>query len=160
MRRLIMLGLMAVTALPAAAGAQSPRELRRDRQELREDRQELREDRRELRRDMRDGASPREIREGRREVRQGQREVARDSRELRRDRSRYVAPYRGWTYRSVRPGYRLQRGFYGSRYIVSNYGRYRLGAPGYNRRWIRYGDDLVLVNIRNGRVIQVIRNRY
>jgi Ni/Co efflux regulator RcnB len=117
----------------------------------------LREDQRELRRDMRDGASNGEIRRDYREVRQGQREVGRDRREV---RSNYVAPYRGWSYRSLTPGYRLQPGFYGSRYTVNDYGRYRLGAPGANRRWIRYGDDLVLVNVRNGRVMQVIRNRY
>jgi Ni/Co efflux regulator RcnB len=151
MRRTILIGLMAMTAIPAAtvpaaASAQTHRELRRDRQELREDRRELREDRRS-------GESAREIRRDRREV-------ARDRREVRRDRRAYVAPYRGWTYRSVTPGYRLQPGFYGSRYTISNYGTYRLRAPGINRRWVRYGDDLLLVNIRNGRVIQVIRNRY
>jgi Ni/Co efflux regulator RcnB len=146
-----LLGLMAVTALPAtampsAASAQSRGEIRRDRQELREDRRELRED-------QRGGESAREIRHDRREV-------MRDRREVRRDRVAYVAPYRGWTYRTVTPGYRLQSGFYGSRYTISNYGTYRLRAPGMNQRWIRYGDDLVLVNIRNGRVLQVIRNRY
>jgi Ni/Co efflux regulator RcnB len=159
MRKTILMGLMAVTAfpvaaLPAAASAQSYHEVRRDRQELREDRQELREDRRELREDRRTGESARELRHDRREV-------ARDRREVRRDRhSAYVAPYRGWNYRAVNPGYRLQRGFYGSRYVISNYGHYRLRAPGYNRRWVRYGDDLLLVNVRNGRVLQVIRNRY
>ena len=161
MRKMIMMGLMAATAvptlLPAAASAQTRHERREDRRELREDRQELREDRRELRQDLRQGASNRELRRDMREVRQGQREVGRDRRELRRD---YVAPYRGWTYRSLTPGYRLQPGFYGSRYTITDFGRYRLGYPGANRRWIRYGNDLVLVNVRNGRVIQVIRNRY
>jgi Ni/Co efflux regulator RcnB len=152
MRKSILMGLMAVTAfpvaaLPSAASAQSTHEVRRDRQELREDRRELRQDRRS-------GESARELRHDRREV-------ARDRREVRRDRrSAYVAPYRGWNYRAVNPGYRLQRGFYGSRYVISNYGHYRLRAPGYNQRWIRYGDDLLLVNVRNGRVLQVIRNRY
>jgi Ni/Co efflux regulator RcnB len=151
MRKLILFGLMAATAIPtmavpSAASAQTSRETRRDRQELREDRQELREDRRS-------GESAGELRRDRREV-------AQDRREVRRDRTGYVAPYRGWTYRSVTPGYQLRPGFYGSRYTISNYGRYRLRAPGINQRWVRYGDDLVLVNIRNGRVIQVIRNRY
>ena len=148
MRKMILLGLMAVTAiptaLPTAANAQSQRERRDDRQELREDRRELREDRRELRED----------------IRRGEREVYRDRREVNRNRSAYVAPYRGWRYRSLTPGYRLQPGFYGPRYTISNFGRYRLGPPGANRRWIRYGNDLVLVNLRNGRVIQVVRNRY
>jgi Ni/Co efflux regulator RcnB len=143
MRKMILMGLMAVTALPAlsvpsVASAQN-REIRRDRQELREDR--------------RSGESARELRHDRREV-------MRDRREVRRDRSAYVAPHRGWRYRAISPGYRLQPSFYGSRYTISNYRHYRLGAPGMYRRWIRCGDDLVLVNIRNGRVIQVVRNRY
>jgi Ni/Co efflux regulator RcnB len=157
MRKFILFGLMAATALPAtmapmAANAQN-REVRRDWQEQREDQRELREDQRELREDMRSGESAREIRRDRREV-------MRDRNEVRRNRSAYVAPYRGWRYRSVTPGYRLQSGFYAPRYSISNYGRYGLRAPGMNRRWIRYGDDLVLVNLRNGRVLQVIRNRY
>jgi Ni/Co efflux regulator RcnB len=151
MRKSILLGLMAVTALPtmavpSAASAQNHREIRRDRQELREDRRELRQDRRS-------GESAREIRHDRREVR-------RDRREVRRDRTAYIAPYRGWRYRAVTPGFRLRPGFYGSRYLISNYGHYRLRAPSVNQRWVRYGNDLLLVNIRNGRVIQVIRNRY
>jgi Ni/Co efflux regulator RcnB len=151
MRKTILLGLMALTAIPAtavpsAASAQNRGEIRRDRQELREDRQELREDRRS-------GESARELRHDRREV-------TRDRREVRGDRTAYVAPYRGWNYRAVTPGYRLQPGFYGSRYTISNYGNYRLRAPGFNQRWVRYGDDLVLVNVRNGRVLQVLRNRY
>jgi Ni/Co efflux regulator RcnB len=151
MRKSILLGLMAVTTLPAtfmptAASAQTRGEIRRDTQELREDQRELREDRRT-------GESARELRRDRREV-------MRDRNEVGRDRAAYVAPYRSWSYRAVTPGYRLQPGFYGSRYTISNYGTYRLRAPGINQRWIRYGDDLLLVNVRNGRVLQVIRNRY
>jgi Ni/Co efflux regulator RcnB len=151
MRKLILLGLMAATALPVAAlptsaSAQTRGEIRRDRQELREDQRELRQDRRS-------GESARELRRDRREV-------MRDRREVRRDRVAYVAPYRGWTYRTVTTGYQLRPSFYGSRYTISNYGSYRLRAPGVNQRWVRYGDDLLLVNIRNGRVLQVLRNRY
>jgi Ni/Co efflux regulator RcnB len=150
MRKLILLGLMAVTALPVAA---MPSAASAQNRELRRDRQELREDRRELREDVRSGESAREIRRDRREV-------GRDRREVRSNRSAYVAPYRGWNYRAVNPGYRLQSGFYGSRYTISNFRTYRLRAPGINQRWVRYGDDLLLVNVRNGRVLQVIRNRY
>ena len=72
----------------------------------------------------------------------------------------YAAPVRNWRYRPVTVGYRLQPSFYGSTYFVSNYGMYQLRAPGRYQRWIRYGDDLLLVNIRTGRVLQVIHNRY
>lgn len=148
MRKLIIMGLLAATALPTGASAQSRAEIRRDREEVREQRQDLREaqrygDRRDIRRERRD------LQEARQELR-----------EDRRDRRRYVAPYRGWSYRSVNPGYQLRPGFYGQRYIISNYGTYRLAAPRANQRWVRYGDDLLLVNVRNGRVLQVLRNRY
>ena len=83
-----------------------------------------------------------------------------EAHQLRRDRIRYRAPYRNWTYRTLTPGYRLQSGFYGRNYSLTDYGRYRLHRPGYNQQWIRYGDDLLLVNVRTGRVIQVLRNRY
>jgi len=151
MRKLIMLGLMAATVLPAAApvAAQSRAEIRRDREDLREERRELREAQRY--------GDRREIREERRDVREARREL-REDRAARRY-GRYVAPYRGWRYRVVTPGYRLQPRFYGSRYFVNHPVRYgqRLG---YNQRWIRYGNDLVLVNVRNGRVLRVMRNYY
>lgn len=35
-----------------------------------------------------------------------------------------------------------------------------LRHPGRFQKWVRYGDDLILVNVRTGRVIQVLRNRY
>jgi Ni/Co efflux regulator RcnB len=127
MRTLILLGLLAATAVPTVADAQSRHEIRRDRQELRQDRREVRQDRRELNRDR---------------------------------RARYVAPYAGWNYRPVTIGYQLRPGFWGTRYVVNDYGRYNLGRPAMNQRWVRYGDDLVLVNIRNGRVLRVLHNRY
>ena len=130
MRKLILLSLLAATAVPGVANAQSRQEIRQDRQELRQDRQELRRDRQEIRRDRRDG------------------------------RDAYVAPYRGWNYRPVTVGYQLRPAFWGDRYNVSDYGRYQLERPRMNQRWVRYGDDLVLVNIRNGRVLRVIRNRW
>lgn len=72
----------------------------------------------------------------------------------------YAAPVRNWRYRPVTVGYRLQPSFYASSYFVSDYGMYRLRAPGRYQRWIRYGDDLLLVNVRTGRVLRVIHNRY
>jgi Ni/Co efflux regulator RcnB len=151
MGKLILLSVMAATALPlaslpTAATAQT-------RQDVRKKREELREDRRELREDIRSGEPRGEIRRDRQEVRQGQRALA-------RSRAAYVAPVRGWRYRAVAPGYQLQPTFYGTRYTISNYDAYRLQAPGTNRRSVRYGNDLLLINARNGRVVQVLRNRY
>ena len=148
MRKLIVLGLMAAVAAPSVASAQARAEIRQDRREVREERRELREAQRY--------GDRRDIREERRELRDARREL----REDRRDRRAYVAPYRGWSYRPVAPGYQLRPLFYGQRYVIANPGYYRLPYAGRNRQWIRYGNDLLLVNVRNGRVIQVIRNRY
>lgn len=149
MRKMILLSLMAAVALPTAASAQSRGEIRRDRVEVREQQRELRDAR--LRGDRRD------VRRERRDVREARQEL----REDRRDRRRiaYVAPYGDWRYSVLRPGYQLRPGFYAPRYFI-NPGQYRLIAAGRNRQWIRYGNDLLLVNVRNGRVLQVVRNRY
>lgn len=136
MRKLFLLVAMAATAVPTASIAQQT-----DRRELRHDRREVRQDRRELRRD--------------------QNELRRDRRDVRRSRAAYVAPYRNWNYRPVTSGYRLRPAFYGSRYYITDYGSYHLPAPQHRwTRWIRYGDDLLLVNVRTGRVLDVVHYRY
>ncbi|HEX8582973.1 MAG TPA: DUF1090 family protein [Allosphingosinicella sp.] len=151
MRKLIMLGLIAAVVAPTAASAQSRGEIRHDRREVREERQDLRQARRYGDRD--------DVREERRELRGAQRELREDRMDRRRS-VRYAAPYRNWSYRPVGVGYQLQSGFYGSRYYVNDYGRFGVRQPGRFQQWIRYGDDLLLVNVRTGRVLQVIRNRY
>ena len=132
MNKLILLAAMAATVVPGAASAQQ-RELRQDRREVRQDRQELRRDRNELRQDRRSAG---------------------------RHRVAYVAPYRNWRYRPVTVGYQLRPAFYGSRYYINDYGAHNVRAPGRWQRWVRYGDDLLLVNVRTGRVLQVVHNRY
>ena len=132
MRRLILLAAMAATAVPTAALAQH-HDVRHDRREVRQDRHELRHDRKEVRHDQR---------------------------QTTHGRVAYVAPYRNWSYRPVTVGYRLRPDFYGSRYYINDYSMYRLPRPAQFHRWIRYGDDLLLVDIRNGRVLNVIHYRY
>lgn len=149
MRKLITLGLIAAAAMPTVASAQSRAEVRHDRRELRQERQDLR--------DARRYGDRYDVQRERRDVRDARRELREDRRDLRR--TRYVAPYSGWTYRTVTPGYRLQPGFYSNRYVV-NPGQYRLAPVGRFQTWVRYGDDLLLVNTRTGRVLQVLRNRY
>ena len=149
MRKLIFIGLMAAVTVPAAAPAQSRREIQRDRQDVQEERRELE--------DARRRGTRSDIREEREELRDARQELREDRRDR---RARYVAPYRDWRYSTVRPGFQLRRGFYGTRYIISNPGAYRLRPAARNQQWIRYGDDLLLVNVRNGRVLQVLRNRY
>lgn len=68
---------------------------------------------------------------------------------------RYVSPYRHWSHHRVRPGYRLRPAFYGSRYYINDYDMYGVRAPSRYERWVRYGDELLLVNVRTGRVLAV-----
>ena len=150
MRKLIILSLMAAVAIPAAASAQSRGEIRRDRQEVREERQDLRQARRY--------GDRRDVREERRDVREARQELREDRADRRR--ARYTAPYRNWSYSRVRSGFQLRPGFYSNRYYVTDYSQRGLRRPGKFQQWIRYGDDLVLVNVRNGRVLQVLYNRY
>lgn len=139
MRKFILLAAMAATIMPSAAMAQRHNQSRGDRHEVRRDRHEVRQDRHDVRRDRRD--------------------VRRDRHQSRRHLS-YVAPYRNWSYRPVGIGYRLRPAFYGSRYYINDYGAYGLRTPRRFERWVRYGNDLLLVDIRNGRVLNVVHYRY
>lgn len=68
---------------------------------------------------------------------------------------RYYGP-RGWTYRAITPGYRFAPTFYSQRYWIADPWAYRLPAAGPGRRWVRYGNDAVLVNVRNGITLEVL----
>ncbi len=58
------------------------------------------------------------------------------------DRQAYVAPYRGWNYRPVAAGYRLQPAFYGPRYVIANPEYYRLPAA---RRGTSNGSAMAMI---------------
>lgn len=156
MRRLIVAGLIAAAIMPAIAQAQS-RELDRDRRDIRQEQ-------RDVRQAERRGAPYAAIRDERRDVRAARREYREDWRDHRRSNpdlyrgSAYAGP-RGWTYRPVSAGYRFQPAFYDRRYWIADPWRYRLPRTGGYERWVRYGNDVVLVNTRNGRVIAV-HNRF
>ncbi|MBB3999799.1 RcnB family protein [Aureimonas pseudogalii] len=98
----------------------------------------------EIRRELREDR--REVREGRREVRRDRRELQRDRRELRRDRRDARRP--AW----LRNGGRYERG--GA--YVSNYRRYGLRAPGRGQRWVRYGNDYILITAATGLIGAII----
>jgi Ni/Co efflux regulator RcnB len=168
MRKFILLAAAAAMIVPSAAVAQRYDHSRGDRHETRQDRRDVRHDRRDIRQDRRDVRQDRgnrhEVRQDRRDIRQDRHDVRRDRGDIRQDRrfrdhrrSAYIAPYRGFSYRPVSVGFRLRPAFYSPRYYISDYGYYHLRAPhGRWLRWIRYGDELLLVNIRTGRVLQVM----
>lgn len=162
MRKFVILAAMVAIVLPVAAQAQT-REIRRDRQELREERRDLRQarrdgDRRDIRRERRD------VRDARRELRQDRRDYGRNEWRGWRNNNRAIyargnwrSPYR---YRTFRPGIAIARHYYSPRYYINDPWRYRLPRHSGNLRWVRHYDDVLLINIRTGRVVDVIRNFY
>ena len=152
MRKFILAGAIAATILPAAAMAQSYGEVRHDQREIRQDK-------RDLHRAQRRG-DWREARDARRDLRNDRRERREDWRDYRRTHGRifhrgaYVGP-RGWRYHRVIVGHRFEPVYYSRRYWITDPYMYRLPAPGRWERWVRYGNDVVLVNTRTGRVVAV-----
>lgn len=79
-----------------------------------------------------------------------------------RDRSRfrvgiYYDPF-GWGYRRWNLGWSMPSRFYSDRYWINDPFYYRL-PPAYGPyRWVRYWDDALLVDLRTGRVVDVIHN--
>ncbi|APG62168.1 hypothetical protein LPB140_04375 [Sphingorhabdus lutea] len=68
----------------------------------------------------------------------------------------YYAPYRGHYYSRINIGFYLGSGFYASNYWINDYDQYRL-PPSYGPyRWVRYYDDVLLVDTRNGYVVDTI----
>ncbi|MEP6785999.1 MAG: RcnB family protein [Sphingomonadales bacterium] len=173
MRKTILAGLLAATLVPVAAQAQSPINPS-ERRELQRDRQDVREERRDLNRAYRNG-DPRQIREERRDYRDARQEYRGDARDARRNwgrddwrgyRDQNRSLYRGGAWRSeyryqqFRPGVRIGVGYYSPRYVISDPWRYRLPAAGFSQRWVRHYNDVLLVDVRSGRVIDVIRGFY
>jgi len=180
MRNLILAALAASVLTPVAASAQDRDWHRGDQMGDRHDRGEHRgwqqqDDRRDWNRDHdrrdwnrgderrdwradrdRDWNRDRQIqwhRDWRRDDWRGWRDSNRDAFRV----GRYYGP-RGWTYRAVTPGYRFAPTFYSQRYWIANPWSYRLPAAGPGMRWVRYGNDAVLVNFRTGVVIEVLND--
>ena len=140
MKKYILLAAISAIAVPGAAQAQRHVQARHYHHVVRQDRRTVRANRQVVRSD--------------RHAMRADRHLARTNRHV---RAAYVAPVRHWTYRPVSVGYRLQPSFYGSRYYITDYSNYDLRAPhSRSLRWIRYGNDLLLVNIRTGRVMNVV----
>jgi Ni/Co efflux regulator RcnB len=134
--KFLITALIAATLAPVAAQAQT-RELQRDRNDIRRDeREDLREARQEYREDRRDH---------------------RASRHSANRHPRFHAPFR---YHRYNNGARMNVGYYSPRYYLSDHRYMRLPAPGYNMRYVRHYDDLLLVNVRTGHVVRVYRNIY
>ncbi|MDP8912310.1 MAG: RcnB family protein [Pseudomonadota bacterium] len=68
----------------------------------------------------------------------------------------YYSPYRNHSYSRFGIGVTLGSGFYSSRYWINDPWRYRLPEPFPGTRWIRYYNDVLLVDTFTGEVVDVI----
>src|SRR3546814_3951889 len=98
--------------------------------------------------------------EDRRDYREERGDAWRDYRSRNRHvfhQPRYMGPS-GYRYRAWQPGWRIPSAYYGPRYIIADPWHYRLHRPASGHlRWVRYGDDVLLVDPRNGMIREVIR---
>jgi Ni/Co efflux regulator RcnB len=77
-----------------------------------------------------------------------------------RARTRYSAPTRyyapsGYRYQVYDVGTYLPRGYYGSSYYI-DYRPYGLSPPPYGYRWVRVGNDVYMVQTRNGMIVEAV----
>ena len=143
-------GLIAAMMVPAAAQAQT-REIRKDRQELREEQRDLRNaQRRGDRSDIREAR--RDVRDARQDLRESQRDWRRDTRYR-----NYRAPFR---YHQFRVGSTLRSNYYAPAYRPAWDSRWGVPRAGRNLTYVRHYNDLLLVNMRSGKVIRVYRNHF
>ena len=151
MRKTIIAGLLAAILAPAMAQAQQS--------ELLHDRQNIWKQQREARDAIRHGASPREVHAQQQDVRDARREYREDWRDYRGRHpdlyrsGAWVGP-RNYRWHPVTVGHRFEPAFYGSRYWIDPY-RYHLRPVAGYQRWVRYGHDVVLIDTRSGRVLEV-----
>ena len=68
---------------------------------------------------------------------------------------RYRWPH-GYRYRRFAVGYALPRRFWVHDYFLDNYALYDLDPPPQNFEWVRYGPDILLVDLNSGAIAQVI----
>ena len=72
--------------------------------------------------------------------------------------SPYYSPYRNWSYQRFSIGLFLDSLFYNQRYWIGDPYQYRLPAAPYGTQWVRYYNDVVLVDVYTGEVLDVIHD--
>ena len=167
MRKLIIGVLMAATAFPAVASAQTNQDVRRDRQDVRQQQHELDQarrygDRHDVRREQRDVRDARQ--NYRHDVNDRNRAWGRDDWRSYRNTNRNLYARGNWRapfrYQTFRAGARIAPSYIGQRYWIADPWRYRLPPARANTRWVRHYNDVLLVDYRRNIVLDVIRNFY
>jgi Ni/Co efflux regulator RcnB len=130
-----------------------------NRAQNRDDRRDLNNGRRDDRRDWNDNRRDNRrdwSRDWRNDRRYGWQDYRRGNRNIFRA-PRYVAPRGyGFSYRRWSPGLRIDSWFYGSSYWINDPWYYRLPPAYGDYRWVRYYDDVYLIDIRTGFIEDVI----
>ena len=134
--KILTAGLIAAMMVPAMAQAQTG-ELRRDRQDIRQA----------------------QVYGDRHDVRDAKREYREDKRDWRRDAryQNYRAPFR---YQPFRVGQVLRPTYYAPAYRPAWDSRWGVPRAGAGLTSVRHYDDLLLVNVRTGKVVKVYRNEF
>jgi Ni/Co efflux regulator RcnB len=66
----------------------------------------------------------------------------------------------GYAYRSWGIGQSLPQLLFSAAYYFTDYAALGLDPPPYGYQWVRYGPDVLLVNIRSGEILDVIHNAF
>ncbi len=130
--------------------------LREDRREAREDRRDWRDNRRDWRQDRR-GDHRRWARNWRNDRRYDWQRYRYSNRNLFRY-GRYYSPFRNHSYSRLSIGLFLGSPFYSNRYWISDPWQYRLPPAYEGTQWVRYYNDVLLVDIYTGEVLDVIHD--
>lgn len=70
----------------------------------------------------------------------------------------YYAPYRNYSYRRLNIGFVMDSMFFGNRYWINDPWQYRLPNVYGSYRWVRYYNDVLLVDMYSGQVVDVIND--
>lgn len=134
--KILTAGLIAAMMVPAMAQAQT-HELRRDRQDIRY---------------AQTHGNQLDVRDAKREYRQDVRDWRRDNRY-----QNWRAPFK---YQQFRAGSTLRSNYYAPAYRLNYDSRWGVPRAGRNLAYVRHYNDLLLVNVRSGKVMKVYRNHF
>ena len=148
--KILTAGLIAAMMVPAVAQAQT-RELARDRQDIRQEQRDLNQAKRY--------GDRHDVRDAHRDVRDAKREYREDKRDWRRDAryQNYRAPFK---YQQFRVGQSLRSNYYAPAYRLNYDSRWGVPRAGAGLTYVRHYNDLLLVNVRTGKVVKVYRDEF
>jgi Ni/Co efflux regulator RcnB len=150
MRILLAAAILSGVVFSSAASAQSEKEIRKDQHAVEAGQSELT--------DAQQHGNAADVEKAQDKLQGAHNELSEDRSD--QQTSRYHPPYRNWSQSTPALGTLLRPKFYDRRYVISNPDHYRLETPAADQRWIRYGDDVLLVDVTTGRVADVLPRRY